>query len=62
MQLVVVTKELDEAIRALTATLEYEWDGEFLAEIQALNAAYLRAQVVARRQALRPEHLKDGFE
>lgn len=62
MQPVVVTEELDEAIRALTTTLEYEWDGQFLAEIEALNAAYLRAQGFARRQALRSERLKDGFE
>jgi hypothetical protein len=40
---------LDDAIRALTDTLDYEWDGEFRPEIERLNQAYMRYIVAERR-------------
>lgn len=46
----VITEELTTAIRRLTDTLDYEWSGDFRAEIEALNNAHLRAIIEHRRK------------
>ena len=48
---VLAWEELDAAIRELTDTLEFEWDGEFRQEIEALNGAYFRYLVAKRKEA-----------
>ena len=42
---------LEDAIRALTDTLEYEWEGEFLTEIKTLAHTFARYKVAQIRKA-----------
>jgi hypothetical protein len=40
---------LAEAVCALTNSLEFEWEGDFKAEIVALNQAFMRFDITQRR-------------
>lgn len=44
---------LDDAIHAMTDTLEYEWTGDFREAIEKLNSAYMRFSVHEQRIAPR---------
>lgn len=42
-------RELDDAVHAMTDSLDYEWTGDFRPEIEQLNGAYMRFSVINRR-------------
>lgn len=45
---------LDDAIHAMTDTLDYEWTGDFRKEIENLNGAHMRFSVQQRRLRIKP--------
>lgn len=57
-----LSEDLDKAIRELTNTLEYEWEGDFKKEIETLNAAYIRYTVGLRQQSNRTQCERCEFD
>lgn len=49
--------DLEDVINAMTGSLEYEWEGEWREEIEALNTAHIR--LLGAKKRLQIAELKD---